>query len=150
MSTRNPHPILSQSTATSTQHPNGHVERVILMHTWVRVSCLCSHCPSTISSSLWVKNNWETPSQPGSICSPSPSASFGSLVCRDVCVCRAWRSTSSCYTCKPFQTNPLTCYFLHTWLLELTLLFPALVSQWENTTAVLLHKWWETWYFKLA
>lgn len=25
-------------------------------------------------------------------------------------------------------TNPLTCYFLHTWLLEVTFFFPALVS----------------------
>lgn len=61
-------------------------------------------------------------------CSPSPSASFRSLVRGDMCACRAWRSTSLCYIYKLFPTNPLTCYFLHTWLLEVTLLFPALVS----------------------
>lgn len=95
--TLNP-PALSQSKGTCNQHPAGHVEQVLLMHILVRVFCLCFHYPSTISSSLCVKNDWETPAKPVSMCAPSPSAIFSSLMGTSECAHRAWRSMSLCYT----------------------------------------------------
>lgn len=100
-----PHSALTQSTGTGNRHPAGHMEQVLLIHMSVRVFCLCFHCPSTISSSLCVRNNWETPPQPVSMCTPSPSAIFSSLTGRSECACRAWRSMSLCYTWKLFPAN---------------------------------------------
>lgn len=67
----------------------GHMEQVLLIHTGVRGVCLCFLRPSTISSSLCFKNDWETQVQSVSTGTWSPSAIFGSPRGSSECACRA-------------------------------------------------------------